>query len=341
MHLQKCIVHLRAESCPYPSLSIHLVAAPGAAITARDQFLGLANEDVIGGHTLTTDPESADAIVFTDAHLLPHDVGLRAFRDHPLARRHWEKCFVYDERDRPWLALPGVHVSMPAAHVDRAWQRAWTYYKAPTAARPTGPDAPPELLFSFVGSLSHPVRHQLVRIEHPRGLIEAVDDFTFYDPSSPNYESRRTHYVESLRRSKFVICPRGKGTSSIRMLETLAAGRVPVVISDDWVAPTGPNWSAFSLRLAQRELSSLPQLVEASEERWSFMAAAAATAYDEWFSQKVAFHRLGDLLADILVSLDRQPFPQTGVRNGAWRAAHLDHLSWCSRAHLRKLVSRS
>ena len=30
-------------------------------------------------------------------------------------------------------------------------------------------------------------------------------------------------------RSKFFLCPRGTGTSSIRLYETLSAGRVPVI----------------------------------------------------------------------------------------------------------------
>src|SRR3954453_21736865 len=82
----------------------------------------LAASDETGCHGLTEDPERADLIVFPQCHMLPTDWQLHAIRKHPLTRRFQEKVMVYDERDRPWCAFPGVYVSMPAAYFDGRYQ---------------------------------------------------------------------------------------------------------------------------------------------------------------------------------------------------------------------------
>ena len=98
----------------------------------------------------------------------------------------------------------------------------------------------------------------------------------FHDATSRDYEVRRRRFAETMFRSKFVLCPRGHGTSSIRLFETLAAGRVPVVISDDWVAPKGPTWDACSVRWSQDAgTESLLAYLEELEPRAAEMGAAA------------------------------------------------------------------
>lgn len=44
-------------------------------------------------------------------------------------------------------------------------------------------------------------------------------------------------YIKLIHDSRFVLCPRGGGPSSRRLYETMAAGRVPVVISPRWIPP--------------------------------------------------------------------------------------------------------
>ena len=88
-------------------------------------------------------------------------------------------------------------------------------------------------------------RRQCVRriyaLRHRRCVVERVTNFTFWDSKAPVFEERRHRFREVLEASKFVLCPRGQGTSSIRLYETLASGRVPVIIADDWVARRGPD----------------------------------------------------------------------------------------------------
>jgi hypothetical protein len=289
-------------------------------------------------HAVAPSPEEADCILFTDCHLFPHDPALRAIREHPLLRAHPEKTLVYDERDMPSLAWPGIYVSMPQRRLRPEYQEAWAYYASPEAVH--GGDGEPDLLFSFVGSPSHPVRRPLVALRHDRGVTRDVRGFTFYDVSSARYDERRTEFAELLRRSKFVLCPRGRGTSSIRLYETLAAGRVPVIISDDWVPPVGPAWDSFALRVAEADVESIPALLEAREDEHAERAAAAAAAYADWFAPGVAFDRLIDKCAELLDRGAPHRFPARGVRDRQWAAAHVDHLRWCGAGKAGRLVRR-
>src|SRR2546423_4170060 len=49
---------------------------------------------------------------------------------------------------------------------------------------------------------------------------------------------------EICKASKFILCSRGVGTSSVRLFDTMRMGRVPVILSDQWlsrVVPVGKN----------------------------------------------------------------------------------------------------
>jgi hypothetical protein len=180
-----------------------------------DRFRSLAAVNPVGSHAQADDPETADAVLFVDCQFLPHDPGLRALRRNPLFQSFHEKSLIYDERDIPWPAWPGIFVSMPRAELLPAVQKPWLYAMTPfpRAERQQLPD----LLFSFVGSPSHPVRRAVADLSHERARVEIVSGFTFYDPADPAFLARRQVYGELLARSKFVLCPRGKGASSFRL----------------------------------------------------------------------------------------------------------------------------
>ena len=46
--------------------------------------------------------------------------------------------------------------------------------------------------------------------------------------------------------SNFPLCPKGKGNSSMRIIESIACGAIPILI-DDFSAPYGFDYSQFCL----------------------------------------------------------------------------------------------
>lgn len=264
--------------------------------TAIPEFQDHARQDRFGVHQLADDPEAAELILFVDPHQLPYDWRLQAIRRHPLYLKYRSKTMVYDERDQTWCSLPGLYVSMPASVFDSRLQRACGYHKC-LNTQMVKYNLEPDLLFSFMGSRSHKIRNAVLTLNHSRAYIEDTTHTNFFDFSDDAQHIQRktaqaAHFNDMVNRSKFVLCPRGRGTSSIRMYEAMSVGRVPVVISDDWQPPIGPDWEQCILRVPESDVASLPMLLEAKEERYQEMARSADAIYKEWFAPDVIFHRL-------------------------------------------------
>jgi Exostosin family len=270
-----------------------------------DDFERLAAADRFGEHELVSDPAAADIVLFTQCHGV--DWRLHAIRDHPAARAFWDKVMVYDERDRPWRSFPGVYVSVPAPAFDHRSQRACAYAGV-TDLHDSSNE--PDLLFSFVGSASAPCRTPLFRLRHADAVIEEVQGFMFWDAEAPEFESRRRAYLATLMRSRFVLCPRGRGTSTFRLYETLSAGRVPVIISDNWVPPRGPDWSSCSLRWPEGTTDGLVEMLLARNREWQAMSFAASEVSACYFGRASAFHRILSACREIEASRSSPESPR-------------------------------
>lgn len=255
-----------------------------------------ANCDKFGKHRLIDSPELADIILFVGSTYPDH----RDIRSHPFLRRYREKCFLFYSEDHviPWL--PGVYVNIT---------KRWYSHRTLTGPYlqmidwdyvPFVPSlAACDYLFCFVGSTrTHTVRRQLMTLKHPRGYLEdSSKDIARSENKKPffmvEYQSQaKAHYGNTIARSKFVLCPRGYACSTWRLFETMKAGRVPVIISDQWVAPQGPAWDSFSLRVKENDVSRIPELLEQYESQAESMGRGARKAWEEWFSKEAVFHRI-------------------------------------------------
>jgi hypothetical protein len=154
------------------------------------------------------------------------------------------------------------------------------------------------LLFTFRGSISHPLRRNLMD-QAFAGLDKQLYTMTHIDKWFTHDETDKLTYAQELQRSRFVLCPRGCGTASHRIFETMASRRVPVIISDDWLAPAGLPWSDFSLIVSEDRLADLPSIIQSVEPRWKEMGSAAREAWDGWFSPETGPHRILQMCAEI------------------------------------------
>jgi hypothetical protein len=177
-----------------------------------------------------------------------------------------------------------------------------------------------------------PIRRRLATLSHPRSFFQnTTEDFdrVLYGKMDKrerlDYDRR---YAELTKASKFVLCPRGLSAASIRLFETMRIGRVPVILSDDWVPPVGPLWEKFSIRVAEREFARIPHLLEQRESEAVAMGELARKAWEEWFSDEVLFHRLVESCLDIQ---RRRRIPESLAR---WPA----YLQFLRPLHLRRLL---
>lgn len=127
---------------------------------------------------------------------------------------------------------------------------------------------------SFVGALSDPVRLALLEsVQREPGLRHYLNApvAPYWDRSASylhmkNPARRRPLerlYTGVMQRSWATLCPRGRGSSSIRFFETLCMGRLPVHISDEYTLPLAEDidYGAFCLFLPEAEAENAGRLV--------------------------------------------------------------------------------
>ncbi|MGA2470755.1 MAG: exostosin family protein [Solirubrobacteraceae bacterium] len=291
----------------------------------RAEVVAVARRDRFGVHVVVEEPRDSDIVLFVDAHQHLTDWRMHALRTHPLVRARPMAAFVYDERDVPRDLLPGVYVSMPRNRFDAERHRAVGYYWLKTDT--TGVrGAVPDLLFSFAGRATGGVRDAVLALRHPRAIVEDTTRYDFFAGDRDELAPAQERYREVIGRSKFVLCPRGAGSASLRLFEALAAGRVPVILSDAWVEPAGIAWASCALCIPERDVAGVPAQLERAEAQWPAMSAAAAAVYDEWFAPDVWFHRVVECCRELGEAgrrgVRRQQFTIGYWRDGARRLRH-------------------
>jgi hypothetical protein len=255
-----------------------------------------AATDTFRKHQLVDAPEVADIILFVGSTY----PDCRDIRQHPFLRQYRDKCFLFHSDDYVIPLLPGVYVNIPKRwHSDRTLAGPylqmlyWDHVPFVPSLRNC------DYLFCFVGSTrTHAIRRGLMNLKHPRAYLENTSaDVAQNDKNKPffmvGYQTEaKTHYGDVISRSKFVLCPRGYACSTWRLFETMKAGRVPVIISDQWVPPQGPQWGSFSIRVRENQISMIPELLERYEPEAALMGSRAREAWEQWFSSETVFHRI-------------------------------------------------
>ena len=234
-------------------------------LTQRFQF---------SNHQLAKSTEEADLI------LLLGDFGRNAYRllNNPIYRRHPERCAVYTESDDYLPLVPGVYCSAAAdAHTRAGWIFTHSYVSA--SGRYANPfvsnteRGAKTLLCSFLGGSTSMVRKRLFKTSFGRAdiVVENTNAYHHWDTSQRDREDRQRHYAETIAASHFVLCPRGAGTGSIRLFEVMKAGVAPVLLADKYPLPPGIPWNDFLIRIPERDLHRIPEMLESqvgsSDER--------------------------------------------------------------------------
>ena len=242
--------------------------------------------------------------------------------DHPAYRDFPEKCAVYTEDDNYLPLAPGVYCS---ATEDRSTRmgRVYSYtyvtrngrYQNPFLSEPNkdkwaqiAAATPKRYLFTFQGGSTSIVRKRLfnLRFNRPDVLIQNTSDYYHWDDSQPDRRDRQRAYAEILAASEFVLCPRGAGLGSIRFFEAMAKGIAPVLISDGYVLPPGPDWQAFLIRVDESDISRLPEIIEPYRAEAAERGRTAQETFQQYFCMAREFDSIVNLASKAL----RQAAPE-------------------------------
>lgn len=132
-------------------------------------------------------------------------------------------------------------------------------------------------LFSYVGRNTHPIRKELLKLRAVGAYMSTL----------PHNMKR---FTEVLCQSKYVLCPRGYGVTSFRIMEALQAGSIPVYISDRFVIPHAVPFSEYGILVRPEQISQIPDLLTEPP-------VPPREAFEKWFTyEAVQQHIYTDLL---------------------------------------------
>lgn len=149
---------------------------------------------------------------------------------------------------------------------------------------------------SFQGWDSGPVRHKSIESCLSSGLrcdIQTYSDFTGYIYYEPEGVRRRAEFRRSMKESRLALCPESiPGVFPYRFFEAMSAGRVPVLVSSNYVLPWKRQtpYGEFCIMLPAAEASNLGPYLRTALKTLDDailieMGRAARTYFDRFFNR--------------------------------------------------------
>lgn len=117
-----------------------------------------------------------------------------------------------------------------------------------------------DILYSFVGcTATHNVRKRIMNLpKHDDVVLKGRGSWHFARRSK---EEEKEEYKDVLARSRFALCPRGTGASTIRFWEAMQAGAIPVLLADAMSLPPEVDWSTCIIKIPQDQVDRIDEII--------------------------------------------------------------------------------
>ncbi|XP_021701317.1 exostosin-2 [Aedes aegypti] len=151
----------------------------------------------------------------------------------------------------------------------------------------------------------------------PEELIKSIKDIRCNFPQGNEYE-----YPGVLENGQFCLIARGVRLSQPTLMDALAAGCIPVIMSDNLILPFSDilDWDLISIRIYENNLHSVITTLKAvSKERIQELRAQGAYVYDRYFSS------LEKIILTTLDQLNDRIFPHLSKTYMHWNVPKTQH----------------
>lgn len=137
-------------------------------------------------------------------------------------------------------------------------------------------------------------------------------------------KEEKQHYVDFILNTKFSLCPAGWGPSSFRIFESMALGRCPVVIADQFIPCAGPSWSEFALFVPENSIDDLPAILKSYEPKALEMGRIAKENWDANFKDEKLLAYCAVSLLKAIETAEVKPF---GLELKTWNSHEFYYLN--------------
>ena len=293
-------------------MKLYFLTPEESSLAAKDcSMLNGIKSDLLArrGHREAADPNAADAIILHEEFSFKEWRYVPRLLKDPVVGRYPNKVYTINTDDAANGLLRGVYTSLPRSRFNAQYHGIVPYASFPNQAvleRRMEPRPEPKYLGTWRGNTksNRKLRTLFLKVckDSPKFLVETTSSWLNHDVSEKH------HYVDVLLSGRFSLCPGGWAAVSFRIYESMALGVCPVIIADEFIAPNGPNWSDFSIRIPEADVPNIATILEGFSDSYLEMGTLARKAWEQYFSPE----RVMKYYADALLSCIR-----TGLNTGS------------------------
>lgn len=236
--------------------------------------------------------EEADLVIILESCLEKPQDYERLLLNEDIVRLKPSCVYTINYEDCPLGILPGIYSGLTSKNFNQDCHLSWPQVELPndyidyylnnslSTRNPNIIISNQKFLFSFRGACSDPVRRYIFSTYFNRSQVyKVVEVDKWYNHS----KQEKLDYVQDILNSKFVLCPRGFGSYTHRIMETIALSRVPVIIANEWIPFSIPEQDYY-IRVDESNIPNIENILNEYEPCYESMVLCVKEIYKKYFS---------------------------------------------------------
>lgn len=231
-------------------------------------------------------PGQADVILIQEKFSYKDFRYINELLNDSIISRNLNKVFTINCDDSASGFLRGLYTSIPKSRFNQGIHASVPFMEYPNELifSANNKEVYPTFLASWRGNTkSNKVRLKMAKylMSEPGFCLETTDSWMDHQ-----HEEKRT-YIDLMLNAKYSLCPAGWAPASFRIYESMALGKCPVILADEFVPPKGPKWSNFALFFPQKQILNLPAFLLENEHLHDLLGKRALQAWNDFFCREV------------------------------------------------------
>lgn len=256
---------------------------------------GIKSSDLIN---LNCSMDDADAIVIQEERSFKDFRYKGLLKNDSVFKRYANKIFTINTDDCATGLLRGLYTCIPKKRFNPDLHSVVPYSSLNNdLILKERPKITPNYLAAWRGNpKSNKIRKKLIKLYCNEVVFDIQSTNSWFDHNQEEKEI----YKNSLINAKFSLCPAGWAPVTFRIYESMALGKCPVIIADQFVPPEGPDWKSFSIFVPEDKIDNLKQTLEKKESSYLDLGEKAYQNWENFFSPSKVCNYYTTQLIDLI-----------------------------------------
>lgn len=242
--------------------------------------------------------ETADALVIQMDCSYKNFRFIERLKSDPIFKKYAHKIFSINIDDYGTGLVKGLYTCLPKRRFNPKVHAVVPYFSLNNELiLQKESKSNPEYLATWRGNTkSNGLRNKIVN------LFSNDEDFDLHKTNSwfNHSADEKQTYKNSLLNAKFSLCPAGWAAVTFRIYESMALGKCPVIIADEFVPPPGPDWASFSIIISEKKIKNLKKELEKKESSFEQLGEKAYQAWEDFFAPEKMYEYFSRQLIELI-----------------------------------------